>query len=131
MIEVVYDGACPVCRRSVQRLKPRDAQIALIDARAAPDRVEELAARGLDLDEGIVVKVGETYLSGVPATRYLAGLHEASGWLERLTAWSFGSPRRAAVAYPVFRALRRGLLFLLRRGPLARRGPPKARSGPR
>lgn len=123
-IEVTYDGACPVCRSFVHRLKPRhgDVRIALIDARAAPDRVAALAARGLDLDEGIVVKDGEAYLSGAEATRYLAGLHASSGALERLFAWCFGSPGRARLAYPVFRAGRRALLFLLRRGPIKKAG---------
>ena len=98
MIEVIYDGACPVCRRSVQRLKQRAGgpPIALIDARAAPDRVAELSARGLDVDEGIVVKAGDSYLSGAEATRFLAGLHVSSRRLERLVAWCFVSPRRDA-----------------------------------
>ena len=120
-IEVTYDGACPVCRSFVHRFKPSDGdvRIALIDARAAPDRVAALAARGLDLDQGIVVKAGGSYLSGAEATRYLAGLHASSGWPERLIAWCFGSPQRAALAYPLFRACRRLLLLLLRRRPLA------------
>jgi hypothetical protein len=67
-----------------------------------------------------VVRAGESYLSGAEATQYLAGVHASAGWLERLAAWSFGSPRRAALVYPVFRALRRLLLFLLRRKPLTR-----------
>jgi predicted DCC family thiol-disulfide oxidoreductase YuxK len=122
-IEVTYDGACPVCRSVVQRLKaPHGGQrISLIDARAAPDRVAALAARGLDLDEGIVVKAGESYFSGAEATRYLAGLHAGAGWLDRLLAWAFGSPRRAAFLYPLFRAGRRLLLFLLGRTPIRKR----------
>jgi predicted DCC family thiol-disulfide oxidoreductase YuxK len=121
-IEVTYDGACPVCRSIVHRLKARHGErIALIDARAAPDRVAALAARGLDLDEGIVVKAGEAYFSGAEATRYLARLHAPAGWLERFAAWGFGSPRRAALAYPLFRAGRRLLLFLLGRAPIRKR----------
>ncbi|MGH8724121.1 MAG: DCC1-like thiol-disulfide oxidoreductase family protein [Burkholderiales bacterium] len=122
-IEVTYDGACPVCRSVVRRLKMRHAEprIALIDARAAPDQVAALAARGLDLNEGIVVKAGESYFSGAEATRYLAGLHAPAGRLERLFGWGFGSPRRAAIAYPIFRAGRRLLLLLLRRQPIRRR----------
>jgi predicted DCC family thiol-disulfide oxidoreductase YuxK len=121
-IEVTYDGACPVCRSVVHRLKARHGErIALIDARAAPDRVAALAARGLDLDEGIVVKAGEAYFSGAEATRYLARLHAPAGWLERFAAWSFGSPRRAALLYPLFRTGRRLLLFLLGRTPIRKR----------
>jgi len=121
-IEVTYDGACPVCRSVVHRLKARHGErIALIDARAAPDRVAALAARGLDLDEGIVVKAGDAYFSGAEATRYLAGLHAPAGLLERFAAWGFGSSRRAALVYPLFRAGRRLLLFLLGRRPIARR----------
>src|SRR5918992_2145938 len=122
-IEVTYDGACRVCRSVVHRLKARhgEQRIALIDARTAPDQVAALAARGLDLDEGIVVKAGESYFSGAEATRYLAGLHAPAGWLERLFAWSFSSARRAAFIYPLFRAGRRLLLFLLGRTPIRKR----------
>jgi predicted DCC family thiol-disulfide oxidoreductase YuxK len=122
-IEVTYDGACPVCRSVVHRLKGRsdEQRISLIDARAAPDQVAKLAARGLDLDEGIVVKVGQSYFSGAEATRYLASLHAPAGWLERLFAWGFGSARRAAFVYPLFRAGRRLLLFLLGRTPIRKR----------
>lgn len=107
----------------MQRLKPRAGapRVALIDARTAPERVEALAARGLDVDQGIVVKVGETHLSGAEATRYLAGLQASAGWLDRVLAWCFGSPRRAALVYPLFRAGRRLLLFLLRRTPIRKR----------
>jgi predicted DCC family thiol-disulfide oxidoreductase YuxK len=119
-IEVTYDGACPVCRSVVHRLKARHGErITLIDARLAPDRVAALAARGLDLDEGIVVKAGEAYFSGAQATRYLARLHAPAGWPERFAGWSFGSPLRAALAYPLFRALRRLLLVVLRRPPIS------------
>ena len=121
-VEVTYDGACPVCRSVVHRLKARHGErIALIDARAAPDRVAALAARGLDLDEGIVIKAGESYFSGAEATRYLARLHAPAGWVERLLARGFASPRRAALFYPLFRALRRVLLFLLGRAPIRKR----------
>jgi predicted DCC family thiol-disulfide oxidoreductase YuxK len=122
-IEVTYDGACPVCRSVVQRLKARhgEPRISLIDARAAPDRVAMLAARGLHLDEGIVVKAGESYFSGAEATRYLARLHAPAGWVEKLLARGFASPRRAALLYPLFRTLRRLLLFLLGRAPIRKR----------
>lgn len=122
-IEVTYDGACPVCRSVVHRLKARagERRISLIDARAAPEQVAALAARGFDLDEGIVVKAGESYFSGAEATRYLARLHAPAGRVERMFAWGFRSTRRAAFFYPLFRALRRLLLFLLRRTPIRKR----------
>ena len=122
-IEITYDGACPLCRSAVQRLKTRSGEqrISLIDARAAPDKVAALAARGLDLDEGIVVKAGGEYFSGAEATRYLAGLHAPAGWVEKVLARSFASPRRAALFYPLFRAFRRMLLFLLGRAPIRKR----------
>lgn len=123
-IEVTYDGACPVCRLCVHRFTPSDQaqRISLIDARAAPDQVAALRTRGFDADDGIVVKAGETYLSGAEAARFLAGLHAPSGRLEKLFAWCFSSPFRAALAYPLFRACRRMLLFLLRRGPIRNSG---------
>lgn len=43
---------------------------------------------------------------------------EVSGPADRAAVWCFGSPRRAACFYPLFKAWRKILLMVLNRSPL-------------
>lgn len=116
-VRVFYDGGCPLCRMCVRRLRTRSAatRFALIDARRDPEQRRSLAARGFDLNEGIVVDTGDRCWSGADAAHTLASLHGGAGLADRLAVWMLGSRRRAGQFYPVFKAARRSLLFVLNR----------------
>lgn len=49
-VRVVYDGACPLCRAS-------DVRFSLIDARTDPAERRALELLGLDLNDGIALRV--------------------------------------------------------------------------
>lgn len=63
---VLYDGECPFCRSYVSfaRLKQAVGEVELIDARDVPDMVEDYAARGFPIDEGMIVDTGEVVYWG-------------------------------------------------------------------
>jgi len=119
-VRVVYDGACPLCRACVRRLRPRSAAVSftLIDARTDPAECRELAVRGLDLNDGIAMQANGERYSGPAAAHALAAMHRQSGLAERAVSWCFNSPRRAELFYPLFKACRKLLLFVLNRSPL-------------
>ena len=114
-LELIYDGDCPVCRNYVRfmRLRESAGEVSLVDARGAPEVVKALNASGLDLDEGMVLRLGEQCFHGDEALLHLALLSTRSGLFNRLNYWLFSSPRRARWSYPWLRAGRNLLLRLL------------------
>jgi predicted DCC family thiol-disulfide oxidoreductase YuxK len=119
-VRVVYDGACPLCRFCVSRLRPRseDVRFTLIDARIHHAERCEFAASGFDLNDGMAIQAKGERHSGPAAAHALALMQRCSGLGERMIVWCFSSPRRAELLYPLFKACRRFLLFVLNRRPL-------------
>jgi predicted DCC family thiol-disulfide oxidoreductase YuxK len=109
---LVYDGQCPFCSRYVCYLRVRQTvgQLHLIDARAGGPLVDELVSAGLDLDEGMVLKMGGRYYHGADCIHALALLSSGSDTFNRLNALIFRSPALARVLYPVLRAGRNVVL---------------------
>lgn len=114
---LVYDAQCPVCHAycraiarngSIQGLK-------LVDARSQSDAMQEITGRELDIDEGMVVKVGDELHYGAEAIHALAVLGGPASAFERLNRLLFGSRGRARRLYPLLRTGRNLLLKTLRR----------------
>ena len=119
-IRVLYDGGCPICRAFAHRLRMHDsaAPLALVDARADPEQRRALAGREIDLEEGFAVVACDACRTGADAAHALAKLHAGTGLADKIVLWCFGTRRRAGLTYPLFRACRRLLLFVLGRKPL-------------
>lgn len=118
---LVYDGDCPFCSRYVTlvRLRKSLGQVALVNAREGGPLVDEIVKAGLDLDEGMVLKLGDRYLHGAECIHALALMSGPSNLFNRLNAAVFRSPRVARLLYPVLRAGRNATLRLLGRDRLA------------
>ena len=121
---LVYDGDCPFCSRYVQYLRLREAAgpVRLVNAREGGPLVDELQRAGLDLDEGMVLKVGGRYYHGADCIHALALLSSGSGLFNRINAKVFRSPQLSRVLYPVLRAGRNTVLRLLGRTKIASNG---------
>jgi len=65
-IWIVYDGRCPLCPAYVRHLRLKQVMIKvhLVDARTDTPLVREARALQLDLDEGILVKIGDAFYHG-------------------------------------------------------------------
>jgi len=99
----------------MSRIRDDLGGILLVDARDPSLVLDEITAAGLDMDEGMVLKLdGELYF-GPDAVHMLALLSTRHGWLNRLSRLLFGRPSVAAVVYPVARFLRNLLLKMLGR----------------
>lgn len=116
-LTLIYDGQCPVCSRYVRRLRLQSLPggLELVDARQGGSVVLEARRRGLSLDEGVVLRVGDEWAHGADALHRLALLSTPVGPFNALNYWLFRSSRRAALAYPLLRGGRNLLLRLLRR----------------
>lgn len=111
-IEILYDDQCPVCRGYCTKVQLKDAaqQITLTDARKPGALMQEVTAQGLNIDEGMVVKIDEKIYYGSEAMRVLVQLTKA-GILQRLL---FSAKNLSAVVYGFCKAVRNLLLRALR-----------------
>lgn len=105
---IVYDGDCPFCSRYVRLVRLREAlgSVRLEDARAGTDSpiVQEVLAKGFDLDEGMVLKLDGQYYHGADCVHMMALLSGPSGVLNRMNAALFRHRGIARFLYPFLRA---------------------------
>lgn len=111
--KLVYDRDCPVCRFYASRVDTGPGDLELINAREAGDLLDEITAAGLDIDTGMAVKVGDDLYFGCDAVHALALRSSGKGFVNRLAAWLFRSPRRARLFYPPLVGCRNILLRIL------------------
>ncbi|HUO83346.1 MAG TPA: DCC1-like thiol-disulfide oxidoreductase family protein [Gammaproteobacteria bacterium] len=116
-IKLIYDGQCPFCDRYCRLVRIRETvgELALIDARESSEEMDRVTRLGLDIDQGMVLMVGDEVYYGTDAMRVLARMSSRSGLFNRLNYWLFRSRLMARVLYPALRACRNFLLKLLGR----------------
>ena len=114
---VVYDGECPFCSAYVKvlRLQALADKVELIDARGTHPLLAEIREQGFDLNQGMVVKIGDRIAHGDAAMTELALLTGSIGCFNRFHYWVFSDSRRAATLYPILRAGRNAALRMLGR----------------
>ncbi|EPC04631.1 hypothetical protein L861_04740 [Litchfieldella anticariensis FP35 = DSM 16096] len=114
-IVLVYDEQCPFCDHYCRLVRLRESvgSLTLVDARQDTAIMEEITEAGLDIDQGMVLKMDGRLYYGDDAIHMLALLSSRSGIFNRLNYWFFRSAKRARFWYPVLRACRNFLLKLL------------------
>jgi predicted DCC family thiol-disulfide oxidoreductase YuxK len=118
---VVIDGQCPICamygRAVSTTLDHSTARI--LDGRDDSAERRTLAAAGIDVDDGMVAITADGPIAGRAALVHLSRtLPPGSSWLLRLCAALFRHEALAVVAYPLFKAVRRGALWIKGVGPI-------------
>ena len=116
-ILLVYDRQCPACDYFCRMVRIRESvgELRLIDARGDSAVMDEITRMGLDIDQGMVLKMDDALYYGADAIHALALIGTRSGVFNRLNHWIFRSKGRARVFYPPLRFLRNLLLKLLAR----------------
>ena len=116
-ILLVYDRECPACNNycRVVRIKESIGELKIIDARESSQVLDEITEVGLDIDQGMVLKMGDELYYGSDAIHALALISSRSGIFNRINYWMFLSKRMSRILYPILRACRNLLLKLLRR----------------
>lgn len=115
-ILLVYDKQCPACDYYCNLARIRDSvgRLVLVDARDGGTIMQEITAAGLDIDQGMVLKVGDTLYYGSDAIHALSLMGTRAGVFNRITYWCFRSKAVSRVLYPVLRSGRNLLLKYLR-----------------
>lgn len=112
---VVYDKQCPACDYycNLVRIKESVGRLVLVDARKGGPVMDEITARGLDIDQGMVVKIGDELYYGPDAIHVLALMGTNRGFFNRVAYWSFRSRAVSRVVYPALKSCRNLLLKML------------------
>lgn len=116
-IFLVYDKECPACDLYCKLVRIRESigKLILVDARNPGSFMDEITAAGLDIDQGMVLILGDRMYYGVDAIHTLAIMGTRSGIFNRLAYWCFRSRAVSSVVYPVLRSCRNLLLKILRK----------------
>jgi predicted DCC family thiol-disulfide oxidoreductase YuxK len=114
-ILLVYDKQCPACDFycNLARIRADVGELVLVDARAGGPVMDQITDAGLDIDQGMVLKVGPRLYYGSDAIHALSLMSTRTGIFNRIAYWVFRSQRGSRVLYPMLRALRNLLLKLL------------------
>ena len=117
---LIYDGDCPFCSRYTRyiRLKEAVGEVRLLDARKGGPEVEQAKAEGFDLDEGMVLVIGENYYHGAACLNRLALMSSRVDLFNRLNYFLFRSALLSKLSYPILRAGRNLVLRILGRSTL-------------
>jgi hypothetical protein len=87
----------------------------LVNAREEAAVMDDITRRGMDIDQGMVVKVEGSVYYGAEAIHALARMSSSGGLLGGVNHWLFASRSRSEMLYPIFRSARNLLLKVLRR----------------
>src|SRR5688572_22731130 len=114
-ILLVYDKECPVCHTYCQNVQIRKeaGELKIVDAREKSDVLNEITARGLDIDQGMVLRKGGALFYGADAIHELSLLGNRSNIFNRLNYWTFRTKTLSDILYPVLRGGRNLLLKIL------------------
>lgn len=114
-IVLIYDEECPVCRRYCRmvNIKENQGELKIINARIDSDIIREVTNRGLDMDQGMVLKSENEFYSGADALHKLALISTRTDLFNRLNYRIFKSRTISTWVYPVLIFLRNLLLKTL------------------
>ena len=116
-IFLVYDKQCPACDYYCRMVRIRESvgSLVLVDAREPSSQMDRISDAGLDIDQGMVLIVGDRMYYGSDAIHALAIMGTRSGFFNRFSYWCFRSKSLSHVLYPILRVCRNLLLKILRR----------------
>jgi len=116
-ILMVYDRECPVCDAYCRAVQGRASipGLQLVNAREDTAVIADITRQGLDIDQGMVLKVDGTLHYGADAIHALAGMDREAGAFNRINRRLFGSRGQARLLYPLLRSGRNLLLKAMRR----------------
>ena len=112
---LVYDRECPACNAYCQVVRIRESvgELRIVDARENSEVMDEITSQGLDIDQGMVLKMGNQLYYGSDAVHTLALMGSRSGIFNRINYWIFKSKTISSILYPVLRFFRNFLLKIL------------------
>ena len=116
-IVLVYDWECPACDTYCRLIRTSGSAgtLNLVNARESSAVVDEITHAGLDLDQGMVVKMDGQLYYGANAIHILALVSSRSDLFNKLSYYAFRSHTLSRIFYPSLRTCRNLLLKFMGR----------------
>ena len=114
---LIYDKECPACNNYCQVVQIRESvgDLKIVDARENSEAMDEITSEGLDIDQGMVLKIDDCLYFGADTIHALALLGSRSGVFNKVNYWIFKSKSRSRFLYPILKLGRNMLLKILGR----------------
>ncbi len=114
-ILLVYDKQCPLCDAYCRWTRIQDSigNLKLIDARHDCEAMAQITEEGLDIDQGMVLKLDGVLYYGADAIHTLALISSRSNIFNRVAYHTFKSKRLSQILYPFFRFGRKIVLRIM------------------
>ena len=113
-VELVYDGQCPACTAYCQRIEMKDhINLSLVDARKDTQIMREITQQGIDIDQGMVLRVNDHTFFGSDAINELTIRSRKKDAFSAINKLFFDTPAKSSIFYPIGKWARNVLLRLL------------------
>lgn len=114
-ILLIYDKECPACNNYCQMVKIKETvgTLKIVNARESGSVMSEITNAGLDIDQGMVLKMGGQLYYGSDAIHALSLISSRSGIFNRVNYWIFKSKYISKLLYPMLRSCRNLLLKII------------------
>jgi predicted DCC family thiol-disulfide oxidoreductase YuxK len=114
-ILLVYDWECPACDTYCRLVGVQQSvgTLRLVNARKPSAVIDEITQAGLDIDQGMVVKMGGRLYYGADAIQTLALLSSRLDLFNKLSYYAFRSKILSRIFYPGLRTCRNLLLKIM------------------
>ncbi len=109
---LLYDGDCPLCRNfsAMLRIRKSVGELRLINAREPNAYLDNAISRGMDVNEGIVLIIGQEFYFAADALNMLALISGRVSIFNKMNYWVFKSKLLSNLLYPILRTGRNMLL---------------------
>lgn len=118
-IFIIYDGECPFCSdfMAVANMRKAGYELKLVNARDKFHPAVLIVRRaGLNLDNGMVVLVGELVLYGADAAHFIISHGNPKAFRAKIYRMLLSRITIARILYPMLVILRKAYFSLTRRG---------------
>jgi len=95
------------------RIKESIGELVLVDARTNSKIMQEITKAGLNIDQGMVLKMNSNLYYGPDAIHALSLISSRNGIFNRVNYWLFRTKVLSNICYPILRSMRNLLLKLL------------------
>ena len=108
-VEVIYDGECPFCSNfvSLSRLQDLGYKVTLINARDNANPIVGELSKSYNLDNGMIVIVGDEILYGASAASFIATGFVKQDLISRIYRGLLKRDNISKLIYPVLVIMRK------------------------